>query len=132
MRAGGAGRFSPTQLESAVQRGDLSARNRSYLRGEANMQELANAMRQVLPSSYADSGTAGREAVTQGNVGMLAKLASPVYAAAAHPSVQPYVQSMLLNRSQQLRKTGDVLGAENVRALARRIGASYAAQRGNK
>jgi len=122
MRAGQAGTFSPSQLESAVQRGDLSARNRAFLRGEAQLQETASAMRQVLPTTVGDSGTAGREAVVGGNVGLLSKIASPVFAGGATEPGQALTQWVLLNRPELARQLGLLAGSEPSRAAARAAG----------
>lgn len=122
MRAGQAGTFSPSQLESAVQRGDLSARNRAFLRGEAQLQETASAMRQVLPTTVGDSGTAGREAVVGGNIGLLSKIASPVFAGGATEPGQALTQWVLLNRPELARQLGLLAGSEPSRAAARAAG----------
>jgi hypothetical protein len=122
MRAGQAGTFSPSQLESAVQRGDLSARNRAFLRGEAQLQETAGAMRQVLPTAVADSGTAGREAVVGGNVGILSKIASPIFAGGATEPGQALTRWLLLNRPDLARQLGATVGSEQARAAARAAG----------
>lgn len=122
MRAGQAGTFSPSQLESAVQRGDLSARNRAFLRGEAQLQETAGAMRQVLPTTVGDSGTAGREAIVAGNVGLLSKIASPVFAAGATEPGQAVTRWLLLNRPDLARQLGLMAGSEQSRAAARAAG----------
>jgi hypothetical protein len=122
MRAGQAGTFSPSQLESAVQRGDLSARNRAFLRGEAQLQETAGAMRQVLPTTVGDSGTAGREAVVGGNIGLLSKIASPVFAAGATEPGQAVTRWLLLNRPDLARQLGVIAGSEPSRAAARAAG----------
>lgn len=55
------GYFSPLQFRQAVRRGDDSVRRRAMARGEARMQDLAEAGSDVLPSEYPDSGTAGRQ-----------------------------------------------------------------------
>lgn len=54
------GLFSPAQFRAAVRRGDDSTRHRGMARGEAPMQDLAEAAVDVLPSQYPDSGTSGR------------------------------------------------------------------------
>lgn len=122
MRAGQAGTFSPSQLESAVQRGDLSARNKAFLRGEAQLQETAGAMRQVLPTTVGDSGTAGREAIVGGNVGLLSKIASPIFAAGATEPGQAVTRWLLLNRPDLARQLGVIAGSEPSRAAARAAG----------
>lgn len=54
------GIFTPGQFTTAVRQTDRSARKRAVARGTAQGQDLANAARNVLPSSVPDSGTAGR------------------------------------------------------------------------
>lgn len=54
------GLFSPIQFRQAVRRADRSTRGRAMARGEARMQDLAEAAVDVLPPEYPDSGTAGR------------------------------------------------------------------------
>lgn len=54
------GLFSPAQFRQAVRRGDNSTRGRGMARGEAPMQQLADAADEILPPQYPDSGTAGR------------------------------------------------------------------------
>jgi hypothetical protein len=62
--AGGAGAtggvFSAPQLSSAVKASDRSVRDRRFAAGQATMQDLSDAGREVLPSSVPDSGTARR------------------------------------------------------------------------
>ena len=54
------GEFSPAQLNQAVAGSDMSTRGRAVSRGEALMQDYANAGQQVLGNKYPDSGTPGR------------------------------------------------------------------------
>lgn len=55
-----AGVFTPAQFSRAVKAADQSVRKRAFARGDALMQELADAGKNVLGSKYPDSGTAGR------------------------------------------------------------------------
>lgn len=55
------GVFSPTQLSMAVSRG---GGRRQLARGDALMQDLASAGRDIIPSRVGDSGTATRGAIT--------------------------------------------------------------------
>lgn len=55
-----AGIFSPQQFRQAVRSTDRSTRGRAMARGEARMQDLAEAAVDVLPTDYPDSGTSGR------------------------------------------------------------------------
>jgi len=54
------GIFTPAQFLNAVKRGDASLRDRKFARGEALNQDLADAAKNVLPSTVPDSGTPGR------------------------------------------------------------------------
>lgn len=54
------GVFTPAQLMGAVKKADKSVRGRAVARGEALMQETAEAGQNVLGNKYPDSGTAGR------------------------------------------------------------------------
>ena len=59
--SGGAdGIFTPAKLAQVVRGADTSARKRATAGGRANMQDLSNAARAVLPSTVPDSGTATR------------------------------------------------------------------------
>jgi hypothetical protein len=51
------GVFSPAQLGQAVRQFDSSSRDKASSMGQALMQDLSDAGKQVLPSSVADSGT---------------------------------------------------------------------------
>lgn len=55
------GRFTPSQLQSAVKAADQSAGKGNFATGNARMQDLSDAAANVLPNKYPDSGTAGRE-----------------------------------------------------------------------
>lgn len=61
------GVFSPTQLGMAVARG---GGRRQLARGDALMQDLATAGRDIIPSRIGDSGTATRGAITGGVAAM--------------------------------------------------------------
>jgi hypothetical protein len=60
------GAFSPAQLDDAILSLTRSKDKASYRRGEEEMQDLARAGREVLPSKVGDSGTAGRAAMLGG------------------------------------------------------------------
>jgi hypothetical protein len=60
------GNFSPAQLAAAVRRFDSSGRKSASARGNALMQDFAQAGREVLPSSVPDSGTPLRSAIIGG------------------------------------------------------------------
>lgn len=65
------GIFSPAQFSAAVKWGDKSVRDRATARGEAFMQPLAEAGKNVLGNSVPDSGTAGRVAAGMGVAALL-------------------------------------------------------------
>lgn len=73
---GDAGVFTPAQIISAVKATDRSARKRSFARGEARMQGLADDARSVMGKQVADSGTPERAA-------MMGAIVAPTVAAPA-------------------------------------------------
>ena len=64
------GIFTPAQLTAAVRAKDGSGRKAAFARGDALMQDLAEAGKSVMPSSVPDSGTASR-IFTGGGIGAL-------------------------------------------------------------
>lgn len=61
-RLGGeSGVFTPAQLRSAVRSGDKSAGKGAFARGDALLQDFADAAHATVGNKYPDSGTAGRE-----------------------------------------------------------------------
>lgn len=56
------GVFTPAALRGAVKGADRSVRHRSFARGEALMQDFADAGEKVLGGKYPDSGSIGRAA----------------------------------------------------------------------
>ena len=54
------GVFTPQQLSAAVRAGDSSVRKRAYAAGNALMQDLSDAGREVLPNKVPNSGTTDR------------------------------------------------------------------------
>ena len=54
------GVFTPAQLQNAVKALDSSGRKRQFARGNALLQDLADAGKEVLPSAVGNSGTADR------------------------------------------------------------------------
>lgn len=57
------GVFTPAQLSSTVRTMDDAVRHRAFARGEALLQPLANASKEVLGNTYPNSGTPARMAV---------------------------------------------------------------------
>lgn len=106
------GIFTPAQLGQAVRRLDTTARKRASAKGDALMQDMSIAGREVLGSSVPNSGTADR-----GLMGLLLggaidpMLAGSmvagrgVYAAPA----QRMIASMLTQRHEPVRQTGDLI-----------------------
>jgi hypothetical protein len=85
------GVFTPAHLLNAAKAGDFSKDKRAFSEGDALMQDLAAAGKEVLPNSIADSGTAERlmwaglpgAGVTGALMNPLATLGTAVGAAAA-------------------------------------------------
>jgi hypothetical protein len=63
------GVFTPAQLQSAVRAADKSAGKGQFATGNALLQDLSEAGKNVLGSKYPDSGTVGRAAITFGATG---------------------------------------------------------------
>lgn len=63
------GLFTPAQLNNAIQQSDKSVRKRAVSRGEALMQDLANAGQQVIGNKTPNSFTADRALIAGGALG---------------------------------------------------------------
>lgn len=90
--AGGVGAeggvFTPAQLHSAVKSADRTKDKRAFSEGDALLQDLSAAGKEVMPSKIPDSGTAGR---MMGNLFSLGGLASSAGGlAAALPAYLAY------------------------------------------
>jgi len=96
-RGGETGMFTANQLDSAVQKADKTARNRAYLRGDALMQDLATAGKQVLAPKVPNSGTADRLLVNAGTMGPLGMF-SPASLAAYGSILPAYIPGLLTKR----------------------------------
>lgn len=70
-RLGGKEAFTPSQLVAATKAGDYSARKNMFSRGNALMQDYAEAGKNVLGDKVPDSGTAGRLMLDTGIAGLL-------------------------------------------------------------
>lgn len=92
------GVFMPSDLLSAIKRGDSSVRKGAFARGDALMQRFAEAGQEVLPSKMPTSGTAER-AATMGLIGGGGYL-HPGLAAAGTAAIAPYLRPSMymLNR----------------------------------
>lgn len=99
-RATSEGIFTPSDLLAAVKRGDRSVAHGSFARGNALMQDFAEAGQAVLPSKLPTSGTSERlmTAGLPAAAGYL--LHQPAIAAAGAAAVAPYTlpSQWLLNR----------------------------------
>lgn len=98
-RTSSAGVFTPNDLLAAVKRGDSSVRKGSFARGDALMQDFAEAGQKVLPSKVADSGTPGRIMASLATTGGLGFVSPKILAGVGAASVPYLTPSMaLLNR----------------------------------
>lgn len=114
------GVFSGQQLRTAARAGDHSVRDRATARGDALMQNYAEDMIQVLPSSVADSGSAGRMVLPL-LAGGAATISPPVAAGlAAIPAIYNRPVLSLLN-NVFARNPGP--GATQLGGLISRLGA---------
>ena len=105
------GVFSPSQLSQASRQLDESTRNRATARGQALLQDLAQAG-SILPSQYPNSGTAGRlalDALVAGTIPV-----TPTLAAGLSLGALPYLgrkttQAVIAKRPESMRTIGDFL-----------------------
>lgn len=111
------GVFSPAQLQNAVRTQDRSVRRQAFARGDANLQDLSDAGRSVLPNTVADSGTGFRGAL-MGITGGAAMGMSPAMAAAllggtsaaySEPARRALAAALLTPRPMSARVVGDAL-----------------------
>lgn len=79
------GRYTPSQFRRAVRNQDRSTRHRRFAAGRALNQDIANAGREVLPSTVPDSGTPFRSIVTGNNL-----IGAGVGAAGSLPTAMVY------------------------------------------
>lgn len=102
-----AGVFTPSDLLSAVKRGDSSVRKGSFARGDALMQNFAEAGQKVLPSSVPDSGTPGRMMASIAAGGGLGYLNPKVLAGVGAASL-PYTRPSMALLNRYVRPTTGV------------------------
>src|SRR3546814_4432393 len=105
-RGGDLGSFTASQFDAAVQKADRTTNNRAYLRGDALMQDLSSAAKEVLPSSIPDSGTAGRlmlPAALGGVVQPQTLLATASLTVPYAPGVDKLIQKLLIERPDLMR-----------------------------
>lgn len=77
------GVFSPAHLAQAVRETDRSLRKSAFARGDALLQDLADAAKNRLPTNVPDSGTAGRAALLALGTGYAAGVPLPYLAGGA-------------------------------------------------
>jgi hypothetical protein len=107
------GVFTPAQLLNSVRNMDSSAMKGQFAKGDALLQPLAQAGKNVLGSAYPDSGTAGRGLIAALLAG---SLVSPKAAAGAAVASLPYTEigqniatNLLTQRPQAMRQLAPVL-----------------------
>jgi len=107
------GIFSPAQLNAAAKATDVSARKGAFARGEARMQDIAQAGEQVLGSRIPDSGTPYRAMVGAGALGGIGAV-DPLVAALGLGAMGAYTQPglkalapLLYSRPDLLRRIGE-------------------------
>jgi hypothetical protein len=109
------GVFTPAQLMSAAKAGDITKRKGAFARGEARMQDIAQAGQQVLGSKIPDSGTPYRLGVGAAGltgIGALDPLTATLGAATLGAYTQPGLRIMsplLYERPELLRRIGEPL-----------------------
>lgn len=112
------GIFSPAQLRAAVRSLDPSVRHRSFARGGALMQDLAETGESVLGATVPDSGTPFRSLMATGlpgliSTGMTAPLA-PMYT----PAGQAAMAKILTQRPEMAGLLAQYLQSQTPRAAA--------------
>lgn len=109
------GRFTPGQLNTAIQSADDSVRNRAVARGTALMQDLGNAGQQVLGNKVPNSFTTDRMLLSGGLLGGAAAV-SPLAAggllggaAAYTPPMQALLRGLVSSRPQGAKALADAV-----------------------
>lgn len=113
------GVFTPAQISQSVRMGDRSVRRRDFARGDAEMQDLTDTARRVLPQTVPDSGTPERMAVmglvggganALGYVSPLQLLAAgAAYGAYTPPAQRAIQRAIMAPRSPTAQAVGDAL-----------------------
>jgi hypothetical protein len=126
------GVFTPAQLQNAVRAGDSSAGKGNFGTGEALMQDLSGAGKNVLGAKYPDSGTPGRLLASSIPGWMGAAYFHPVGAAAAGAAgamaIAPYTAmgQRLAAALLAKRPAGAETAADAVRLLSPALGTGLA------
>jgi hypothetical protein len=109
------GVFTPAQLSAAAKATDISKRKGAFARGEARMQDIAQAGEQVLGSRIPDSGTPYRLGVGAAGLGAMgaidpytALLGAGPMAAYTQPGLR-MISPLLYERPELLRRIGEPL-----------------------
>jgi hypothetical protein len=121
------GVFTPAGLSMAVRQADPSLRNRAYARGDAMLQDLSDAGRQVLPPSVPNSGSTDRlllatmlsGGAAQSGIAPSVTLPAAALGAAAYGAYSPLgtrmLQAALLaQRPEMINAAGTALTAPGV------------------
>jgi hypothetical protein len=115
------GVFTGPQFAAAVRRADMTPRKQSFARGDALMQELADAGKAVLPSTVPDSGTPLRSmvglAAGTGAAGMIDPAVMASYLAAtgagraaySEPATRAFRAAALAQRPEVVMALGEAL-----------------------
>jgi hypothetical protein len=113
-QTGQEGVFSPAALLQAAKSGDTS-RGRTFARGEARMQDLAEAAKQSLGQQIPDSGSAFRGMVGVGGLAGMGGLDPTTAAATATASLgyskqlQPYMAKLFTERPELMGLIGSTI-----------------------
>jgi hypothetical protein len=113
-QTGQEGVFSPAALLQAAKSGDIS-RGRNFARGEAKMQEFAEAAKQSLGNQIPDSGSAFRGMVGIGGLAGMGGLDPTTAAATAAASLgyskqlQPYMAKLFTERPELMGLVGGTI-----------------------
>lgn len=114
------GVFTGQQLRTAARAGDNSVRDRATARGDARMQQYAEDMIQVLPSSVGDSGSAGRMVLPL-LAGGAATISAP--AAAALAAIPAIYSRPVLTALNTIYARNPGAGATALGEMVQRLGA---------
>jgi hypothetical protein len=117
-RRGSEGVFTPGDLLTAIKRGDKSVQKGSFARGDALMQDFAEAGQRVLPSKVPDSGTAGRSLFSAAGLGYL----SPKALAGVGAASVPYLRPSMWLANRYVRPTAASPGLDGLRARYSDVG----------
>lgn len=112
------GVFSPAQLRAAVRSLDPSVRHRTFARGGALMQDLAETGESVLGATVPDSGTPFRSLMATGPAGLLSTAVASPLAPLYTKSGQDLMAYLLTRRPEQAGLLAELLQSQAPRAAA--------------